>query len=251
MTIRSFIEARGRPDRRLAVVGDDGPLAAMLVDLFGDQLPVALEDADDGLAVDESEDALVVLDDETIVARSPLSSLYDALLAINSDLFVTGAREVDEVVLPDALAALDDIRFRLRGYPLAHKEKLFLIVVSRWIERRALEAGGGTLRSSFQHLSRIDDEIGTRRVYERLGDADVSVHVYGVGDADPRPDVTVHTGTDEEYRRSWFVVFRPDESATDPAALVCLEDEPRVWDGFFTYDRERIAAIDDYINEAL
>jgi DICT domain-containing protein len=57
-----------------------------------------------------------------------------------------------------------------------------LIVISRYIERHAWQAGEGTLRTSFQRLSRIDDERGTREMYETLAGTDIRTHVYGIPD---------------------------------------------------------------------
>ncbi len=71
-------------------------------------------------------------------------------------------------------------------------------------------AEGGTIRSSFQRLSRIDDELGTRRVYERLGGTGVDAHPYGVPDAPPTGlDATIHGGRSVDFTDSWFVVFEP------------------------------------------
>jgi len=271
VTLRSFIEDIGSPDRTIAVVNEDaaGPLEAMLTDAFDGQSinvdPDATVPSERQLApeiattLETGTDTAVLLENGTPVAASPLPELYDALLAINSDLFVTGARGIGEIDLPDVLSGLAETRLRLRGYPLAHKEKLLLIIVSRYIEQRAWAAGAGTLRSAFQHLSRLDDEIGTHDVYARLEATAVDIHVYGVDSAATVDlDVTVHTGTAAEYRDGWFVVYNPDEhvarsdaSALEPAALVCLEVEPRVWDGFWTYDPDRVAAIDDYIAREL
>ncbi|SFC54771.1 hypothetical protein SAMN05444422_11052 [Halobiforma haloterrestris] len=258
MTLRSFIESAGSPDHAIAIVGDGSadPLTGMLAETF-DESAIAVEpgsesDLLDPETIDDTDaDVAVLLEDGSPVAASPMPELYESILAINSDLFVTGARGLEEVELPDLLANLDETRLRLRGYPLAHKEKLLLIVISRYVERQAWAAAGGTLRSSFQTLARLNDEVGTRKVYERLEDAPVEVHVYGVADGRrPDLDVAVHTGEDPEYRKGWFVVHRPaDPTAPDatPAALVCYEAEPRIWDGFWTFDRERVAAIDDYV----
>ncbi|QCC59752.1 histidine kinase [Natrinema thermotolerans] len=267
MTLRSFIDDVGSPDRTIAIVADGstGPLAEMLSDAFAGQ-PIAVERAeagaigsdpdpeiDDALATEG--DTAVLLEDGQPVAASPMRTLYDAILAINSDLFVTGARGMGEIAFPDVLAGLEGTRLRLRGYPLAHKEKLLLIVVSRYIEQRAWAAGSGTLRSAFQQLSRIDDEIGTYETYAELAETDVDVHVYGVDDGcPPELDATVHTGTGPEYRDGWFVVFDPDDRRAPDAvgtALVCLETEPRVWDGFWTTDPDRVTRIADYIAREL
>ncbi len=265
MTLRSFIDEIGSPDRTIAVVGDDSsPLAAMLDDAFGDQIAVdtdavAPSDVDLGPEIGETlateDDTAVLLEDGEPIAASPMTALYDAILAINSDLFVTGARGVGEIEFPDVLAGLEGSRLRLRGYPLAHKEKLLLIVVSRHIEQRAWAAGSGTIHSAFQRLSRIDDEIGTYETYAELAATDVDVHVYGVDDGcPPELDATLHTGTESEYRNGWFVVFDPDDRVPPDVvgiALVCLEVEPRVWDGFWTTEPDRVARIADYVAREL
>lgn len=271
MSLDPFLDRAGSADRRLVVVGAeaDDPLAAMLAETFSTSINVGSVADDD---VPESE---VSADEPTVVlveggearATSPMQAVYDAVLGINSDLFVTGARGIGEVSLPAALAGLEGHRFRLRGYPRADKEKLLLIVVSRWIEGLARERGAGTLRSAFQGLSRIDDEVGTREVYETLAGTDVAVHLYGAGGSEELDRLgTVHRGTSAVYRRSWFVVFRPpvEESDTgtavkesaagaspDGAALVAVEDEPGIWEGFWTTDPDRVREIDDYIEQAL
>ncbi|OAQ54687.1 hypothetical protein HTG_03760 [Natrinema mahii] len=267
MTLRSFIDDVGSPDRTIAVVadGDTGPLAEMLADAFDGQSIAVDTDAAVSLDTDldpELEGALaaagdtaVLLEDGEPIAASPMGELYDAILAINSDLFVTGARGMGEIEFPDVLAGLEGIRLRLRGYPLAHKEKLLLIVVSRYIEQRAWAAGSGTLYSAFQRLSRIDDEIGTYETYAQLAETDVDVHVYGIDDGcPPELGTTVHTGTGPEYRDGWFVIYDPDDRTPPDAvgtALVCLETEPRVWDAVWTTDPDRISRIADYVAREL
>ena len=41
------------------------------------------------------------------LATSPLGALQDALLFVNSDIYVSGARELADVDTPDALVGLD------------------------------------------------------------------------------------------------------------------------------------------------
>jgi len=63
----------------------------------------------------------------------------------------------------------------------------------------------------------------------------------------------VHKGRSYPYRRSWFVVFTPLPAAESArhAALVALEDEPNVWDGFWTFRPELVDRIDRHIATAL
>jgi len=145
--------------------------------------------------------ALLVEGDE-VVAGSTLEELTEAVLLVNSDLYVTGSRKIQDLRLPAVITGLEDAVFTLRGYPESNRQKLLLITISRFIERAAWTAGDGTLRSSFQRLSRLDDEIGTRRVYENVADAGVDAHLYGVPDDLPRDlDAVVHGGDSRDFHR--------------------------------------------------
>ena len=221
-------------------------------------------DGDDPEAVENL--ALLVEGDE-VVAGSTLGELGDAVLFVNSDLYVTGTRTLADVDLPSVIRGLDDTTFTLRGYPESNRQKLLLITVSRFIERVAWTAGDGTLRSSFQRLSRIDDEVGTRRVYESVADAGVDTHLYGVPDDLPRGlDAVVHGGDGPDFTNSWFVVYRPpegphsvgDDAGTDlvrgvegGVGLLAVESEPRVWRGTWTFDAGRVRAMNRYIERNL
>ena len=217
-------------------------------------------DAIEQVPVDATE-VVVLLEDDEIVASSPLSELTEQLLFVNSDLYITGSRPLEDVELPDVLRALDDVPFRLRGYPQSDREKLVLIAISRFVERRAFEVGAGTIRSSFQRLSRIEDERGTATVYERLAATDLDVHVYGIPDELPDPDRydVLHAGRTEPFRRAWFVVHRssasrvgrPPEQGESTTALVAYEEEPQVWSGFWTFDEDRIERIERYIERTM
>lgn len=252
-SLRGFFDEIDAPNRSLVVVNRSEPEPVRnLLDSLLEGQSVAISERD---LPDTDADIVLLVEDGEVIARSTLDELLDSVLLINSDLYKTGTIDLDEVELPDVLAGLDEVPFRLRGYPHSNKEKLLLIIVSRVIERIAAEAGGGTLRASFQRLSRIRDERGTREVYETLGNGGVDVHVYGIGDADPSATlpVTVHRGRSYPYRRSWFVVFNPpSEAETDRhAALVALEDEPNVWDGFWTFRPALVDRIDRHIATAL
>lgn len=199
-----------------------------------------------------SADDVVLRRDGERVTASPLKAVMSSFLMVNGDLYRTGTSGVDRHEAPSVLTALDGVPFRLRGFPDSNKEKLLLILVSRYVERLALEAGTGRLDASFQRLSRLEDEYGTRRIYERLGATDLDVHVYGVGDAAIPPDVsaTPHTGTSDAYRDSWFVVHDPAGADADPAALIAVQAEDNRWDGVWTYDAGRVDRIRSAIEEA-
>lgn len=250
-SLHTFFEEVGTSARSLVVVNRTEPEAVqrLLGGAFAGQ-SVSVSERD---LPDSSEDVVVVLDGDDVVAASSLQEVMDALLLVNSDLYTTGLTGIEGAGAPAALTALDDVVFDLRGYPASNKEKLLLIVISRYIERLALATGEGRLRSTFQRLSRIDDERGTRAVYERLAASAVDVHVYGrPGWVKPDSmDLTVHTGTSEDYRHSWCVVFNPAREEDTAAALVAVETGPNEWRGMWTYDPERVHRIDRYLDERL
>jgi hypothetical protein len=81
--------------------------------------------------------------------------------------------------LPDVLAGLDEVPLWLQGNPESDSERLLLSAISRCLERRSWQAESGTLGGSFQWLSRIFGERGTRFVYETLAESPVTTHLYG------------------------------------------------------------------------
>jgi hypothetical protein len=154
-SLASFIERGPVADRSLAVVNRTRPrpIQEMLEELFAEQ-HVDVEELD---VPDAEADVVLLLDDDReVIASSPLQALEEELLLVNSDLYVTGTRALEDVTMPAVLEGLAETPFRVRGYPAAHSEKLPLIAISRYIERLAWEHGAGRLRSSFQRLSRLD-----------------------------------------------------------------------------------------------
>jgi hypothetical protein len=243
MALVDFVRRVEDAERTLTVVNrtEHDAVQGMLETLFADQ-PVHIEEEsrDD---VDDSD--LVVLSDESDdLGVSTLASLRDTVLLVNSDLYITGTRDIGEVETPTVLAGLDELTFSVRGYPASNHEKMLLIEMSRHVEARAWEADEGVLHAGFQYLSRMEDERGTKRVYERLADGGVDVHVYGVPDADPGVEVNVHGHDCDEIRRSWFVVL---EGTDEAAALLAVETGRNEWDGFWTYDPDRASAIGSYL----
>ena len=116
-----------------------------------------------------------------------------------------------------------------------------MIGMSRTFERRALREGGGRLVSGFQTLSTLTDSERTHSVYTRLANAGVNVTVCGT------PDVRlgetafeVYEDMDEQFREYWFLLY--DGNGTDgrKAALVSEEQEPAMYDSFWTDDPETV-----------
>jgi hypothetical protein len=243
--------------------GDDGVGPSLDVEALRRHEDVPFDGGDP----DAVENLVLLTEDGEVVAGSTLGELGDAVLFVNSDLYITGSRSLADVDLPSVISGLDDATLTLWGYPESNRQKLLLITISRFIERAAWTAGDGTLRSSFQRLSRIDDEVGTREVYERVADSGVDAHLYGVPDELPSDlDAVVHAGDDPDFTDSWFVVYRPPEgphsAASDPesdlmrgieggVALLAVETEPRVWRGLWTFDADRVSRVNRYIERKL
>jgi hypothetical protein len=243
--------------------GEGDPVPSLDVDVLRrhDDVPF------DGGDPDDIENLVLLMEDDEVVAGSTLGELGDAVLFVNSDLYITGSRSLSDVDLPSVISGLDDATFTLRGYPESNRQKLLLITISRFIERAAWTAGDGTLRSSFQRLSRIDDEVGTREVYERVADTGVDTHLYGVPDELPADlDAVIHAGDDPDFTDSWFVLYRPPEgphaAESDPSSdlvrgveggvgLLAVETEPRVWRGLWTFDADRVSRVNRYIERNL
>lgn len=221
------------------------PIHRLFQEAFAGQ-SVAIDEA----AIPSVEDNVVVLvRDGAVVAASPLDQVIDACLLVNSDLYRTGMGGIDKHDAPSVITELDETVFDLRGFPESNKEKLLLVVISRFIERLALDCGEGRLRATFQRLSRLSEETGTRRVYERLGETAVETHVYGQGTLSLSTEMQVmaHSGDHRGFKETWCVVFVPSESDERHAALVALETGTNEWRGTWTYDPEKVRRIDEII----
>lgn len=248
-SLSSLIDASDSPRQSLVVVNrtEVDPVQALLEEAFAGQA-VAIEEM--AFPSDASNVVALVRENE-VVATSSLPTVMNACLLVNGDLYRTGLSGIEKHEAPAIITALDETVFELRGFPASNKEKLLLIIVSRFIERLALERGSGRLRATFQRLSRIGQELGTRGVYGRLSDADVELHLYGQDDG-LLPDgvtATVHTGTHEGYRRSWCVSYVPEDPADRHAALVAIQIGHNAWRGTWTYDADRVREVDRILEE--
>jgi hypothetical protein len=102
-----------------------------------------------------------------------------------------------------------------------------LVAATREIEDRAWRHGRGELHAGFQRPDALDDQ---RTVYERLAKSDLDVHVYfeGEWDAPPITGVTEHTD---------------DGELGEFCAVLARERDARTYDGFWTYDPNRVSAL--------
>ncbi|MFC7079932.1 DICT sensory domain-containing protein [Halorussus caseinilyticus] len=129
-------------------------------------------------------------------------------------------------------------------------DKRQMLLTAREIEDRAYRQGTGTLRTGFQSLSAMKVQ---RDVYATLASENLlDVHVYGEPDWSPDvPGTTVHAEESEELGAFWFVVFDGGDDDRQACALVAEEVQPDsdFFRGFWTYDPELVADIDEYLRE--
>jgi hypothetical protein len=255
-SLSAFLDEVPTSEKTLMLVNRTGaePLVDLLAKAFTTQdVTIAERQLPGG-----PDDLVCLIDEGRVVATSPFARLEETFVLINADRYRTGTRPVAPEQFPDVLTGLNQVEFTVAGFPVSNKEKLLLVVMSRFIEHLALSVGGGQLHTSFQRLSRLDDEYGTRTIYGWLADSAVETHLYGVAD-DPADvtqlDVNVHSDETTEYRRSWVVVFQPAAEAAvaeerpTHAALVAIEVGPNVYRSLWTYDPDRVARIHRYIDE--
>ncbi|WP_247008954.1 DUF7504 family protein [Halorientalis litorea] len=175
-----------------------------------------------------------------LIGAEPVQSLLASFEAVEGDI---------EAPETDARALLTDLSrstFGARGADWA-----FLVDISHVIEMEAWRAGSGTLHAGFQRLSNLWGDDEARRVYRRLAESGVEVHVYGAPDTDPEEwdGVTTHPTTNEEIGTSWFVVYDGGGDPEGRAALLVQKSGPGTYDGFWTYRADLTDRIANYVAE--
>lgn len=194
-------------------------------------------------------DTVLLLKNNEVISTSSFTSLENSVLLINSDLYKTGSR-LGKVNIPDVIKNLDEVPFLVKGYPLDHKEKLLLIIISRYIEQLAWNNTQGTLRSGFQKFSRLDDERGTLRAYKNISETKVDTHIYGVPDKIPNINsIKLHGGYTDNFRNIWFVVYVPNSGNDEHMALLARLLNTGTWEGFWTYEKQKVLEINQYIEK--
>lgn len=228
----------------LAVVNSDipDPIFRMIQNLFDGNEVDVVEDKFENIG----DNKVVLTKNEDIIAKSPLDSLRDSLLMVNSDLYRTGTVGLDDLQTPDVIKELQNERFDLDGFPESNYEKLMLILISRHIEKLSYKREDAVHRSSFQRLSRIKDESGTEDVYRRLSESDTEVHAYGIPDWEPPEywDLNIHRDVNREYYDYWFVIHRSDE---EDMALLAVHKGDNNWDSVWTTDPEEVKELEQEV----
>lgn len=117
-----------------------------------------------------------------------------------------------------------------------------LLATSREIEDRAWRVGRGTLYVGFQSLSAFEKQ---QSMYRQLAETTaIDVHIYLAPDqsADElgHSPVTIHTDSDADVGRYWFLLFDGGGTEAQKCALVARQDGPETYRGFWTYDPELV-----------
>ncbi|SNR51965.1 hypothetical protein SAMN06264855_11196, partial [Halorubrum vacuolatum] len=90
-----------------ALIGDGGTTTDVAVDTLTVRDSAGLSEAD----LTAVENLVVLIEGDEIIAASPLSELVEAILLVNSDLYITGARQLDAIELPPVVTGLDGTLF--------------------------------------------------------------------------------------------------------------------------------------------
>lgn len=244
VTLSEYIDAVEPPTQTVTVLNRQrsDPIYELLVEFFR---PLSVEVREASLDAAEPTDAVLLHDGDEPTAVSSLDDLYASALGTNVDRYATSTRGLAEMETPDVVTGLHDVRIRAeRG------NKFVLIQMSRHVEAMAYDAGAGEIHSSFQRLSRLVGERGTREVYRELSERGVDGHVYGVPDETPDDlPVTVHAVDDEEMRQSWFVLHDGGGNDGGKAALLAREVAEDTYRGFWTFDSDRVDELLAYVTE--
>lgn len=247
MTLEDIISDVESRDKTLTVLNQDEPEPIVrMLERMVDAPDVTVQETE---PPENTPGNLVILEDadsgDTELAISSIAEVGNSVLMVNSDLYVTGTRSIEEVDTPDVIAGLDNTFVSVSG-----KQKMLLIEISRHVEALAYRSEGSTLHSGFQNLSRIEDERGTKSVYEKLVAADASVHVYGTpsGSLDIPDEIAVHADDGDEIKHSWFVV---NTNCADDlkGALIATEIGRNEWTGIWTFDPDVVDRVAAYLTE--
>lgn len=178
--------------------------------------------------------------DRNIVAISTIDELGGDYVLVDPEFEVVGTLPREELDLPEFVVRFDETTFRV-----AEGNKPLLNEMSRHIERLALRRDAGQLLTGVQELSRLRGEPRTDEMYRQLADSNVDTHVFGRGDSDYSDrEASVHENDAEEIADSWFVVFRDGDAG---AALVAVETGPNTYRGFWTFERDLVEDVAEYI----
>jgi KaiC/GvpD/RAD55 family RecA-like ATPase len=231
-SLASIIERVDEERPTLTVYAFDGDPDAL--DALAEHCEVMNVDfRDRDLGPDDPANVAMLHRGRDLIDAVPVQSLFGALEVSASE---TPAGEFTTTEGTELLADLSRSTFGARG-----ASKRFLIDVSHVIETEAWRHGTGELHAGFQDLSRLWTDSEARRIYRRLAERGVDVHVYGRpdGDAPGWDGLRVHGIDNEEIAASWFVAYDGGGDPDRKAMLLTQERQADTYYGFWTYRGDR------------
>ena len=201
--------------------------------------------------VDTDEDLISVFKNGKLISKSSVEEIGQSILYTNSDQYKTQKNQLNLLIFPESILSLQNEVFELKGYPKAYNQKLILILISRYIEQLSYN-NGGIHHATFQKISRLNDERGTKQVYNELADKMNELHLYGQLDKKPvelNNNINFHFGSSKLYKYSWIVIHLSKDSA---AALVAIENENKYneWKGIWTFDRDKVIKLNNAMEDS-
>jgi len=237
MSFREIIQSVNGSRSTLTLFNADASPAAI------DQVESYLEPLQVRFSRDTSEKGrpknfLALHRDGELIAASNFRAVYEHVDVGTGLHAETGLEEFD---YPSVLGGIDDTTF-------SELSKCRMILASREIEKVAWEVGAGTLYTGFQRLSLVASQ---ERIYRKLGESPVEVHVYGPPNADVPDGVDVHVhGIDEaEIGRSWFVLYDGAGNDEEKFGLLAEAVAPNLYSGFWTYRASLVDEMLAYLRE--
>mgnify|MGYP000179839563 CR=1 FL=1 len=240
MTVRELLDRFERAGLQLTVYGPE-PDAALAERLSSEGVDVGWQ----VLPTAPSESFVVIRD------RSGFAGvvLLDDLRAFLSET-PTVERELGSESSEAAAARADERVQRVLGtftnVPISTLRRPQLLATAHEFEDRAYRVGRGTLRVSFQSLSRFRAQF--ERYQHLADDTALDIHVYGRGNWEPPsiPGVSVHAVSDDEIERLWLLAFDGAGDDDQKCALVAEDRGDDRFRGFWTYDA---AVVDEVMDE--
>ncbi|MBV0900715.1 DICT sensory domain-containing protein [Haloarcula salina] len=243
MTVRELLDRFERTGLRLTVYGPE-PDAAITERLSSQHVAVDWQ-----VLPTAPSEAFVVIRDQSgfagVVRLDDLRAFLSDPPPIESELGPTNTGEcgADETASDEPVQRVLET---LTNVPISTLRRPQLLATAHEFEDRAYRVGRGTLRVSFQSLSRFRAQF--ERYRHLADDTALDIHVYGRRDWYPPsiPGVTVHAVSDDEIERLWLLAFDGGGDDDRKCALVAEDLGDDRFRGFWTYDA---AVVDEVMAE--